>query len=353
MPLSHQRHSQSPTVDSATRGPEASIPRRGRSNADQQERLKAAQAVRPASSAASGGLHAGGCDCANCQGGGFGGVHAAFTHIGPDGAPIEGGATNAPQPDGSPAPTMTGPAEAATAGAYTSGRHPSFPAVYGQTWYDASQLPAAPTVVLQVERSWLPGPPKWTVTVRPVRLPGGPTWPVILTEANEAGYAVTTPHDKYPGYAHSVVVSAQAAANVRACEDQHVADLDQGWYLSSTRLAEGINYAAAAPDGFLGDSLASAKEFAANSIVAGLGSYGLAIKSAVIEGGSMEGPVQAAMAKAFGLSKSQRDSKGTHSFPLELYSVNDQTQSVSSRVKDDVALDATAAADIVTFETIV
>ena len=59
---------------------------------------------------------------------------------------------------------------------------------------------------------------------------------------------------------------------MRACEAQHVADLDQGWYLASTLLAEGINYAAAAPEPFQSDSLDAAKEMAANAIVSGLAS---------------------------------------------------------------------------------
>ncbi len=346
MRLAHQSDRAAPVAASTAEAERAPARGKGRSNADQIERLKAARPHK------TDGLHAGGCGCARCQGGTFGGVDPNFTHIGPEGEALAGDPAQAPAMDGPEAGSLAGSGEAAQAGAVRAGRHPDFPQVYGQTWYNVAELPSAPRVRYVEESSSMPWSLGWTVKVVPVAAPAAPTWPVLVTPANAEGYKVNMPHPSYPDLEHYVVVSEQAASNVAACEDQHVQDLDQGWALAAGRLAEGINYAAGAEDGFQADTLAAAKEQAANAIISGMGSYGAAIKDAVISGGSMEAPVQAAMNKAFHASKTHRDAAGKHSFPLLLKTVDEQKGRVASAVKDDGGVDGTASGALVNLETI-
>lgn len=304
------------------------------------------------------GAHAGACGCVQCVGGGGSARHPDFREVYADGSSARpgGGPGRAPADEpqlgaGPAAPTFGGQGEAASAGAVTTGKHPDFPEVYGQTWFAIPSLPAAPRVRFTVEKNILPWKEDYTVKVSPVAEPAGCSWPVLCTPENNDGYKIDAPQPEYPDLDHYVIVSSSAAEHIMAAEDQHVQDLDAGWLIAAIHLADGINRVAAG-EGASGADPSALQSALAEDIVSELGAYGQTIKGAVASGGSMESPVATAMTKAFAASKTQRDSTGGHSFPLQLYTAHVDQGKVASMVTDDKAPPATASSAVVNTDTL-
>jgi hypothetical protein len=284
--------------------------------------------------------------------------HPDFREIGADGVERRPGAAPAAPAAGAPAlgtgpaaPSLDGVGEAASAGAYTSGRHPDFPGVLGQTWFSVPDLPAAPRVSFTVEENYLPWKEDYTVRVKPVAEPAAASWPVLCTPENNDGYKISTPQPEYPDLDHYVIVSSDAAAHIVQAEDQHVQDLDQGWLIAAIYLADGINRVAGG-EGLSGADPSALQSALAADIVAELGAYGQTIKGAVASGGSMESPVTTAMGKAFAASKTARDKSGSHTLPLQLYTAHVDQGKVASKVTEDKVPGGPTAGAVVTTETL-
>ncbi len=343
-----QRQQRQVEQESATKQPATEV---SESNSDAAGALPSAAPEHSLLSAVPGGegLHAGGCGCANCLGG-VGGVHASFTHVNADGTVTnqvgEQVADDAAHElgTGESPPSFEAPG-AGSAEAVSVGRHQGFPAIYGQTYYSEAALPSFPRLSFEFGRTLTLD---HTCTSKPTTW-GEPSFSAIAIGENMGeGYSVTTSQKDYPSYQHFVLVSGGAATNIAMAEEQHIQDLNEGWNITANQIGDAIN-AVAAGDAPEGDTMGEAKTACVDAIAGQLGGLGSQVRDKLISGGEIALP--GAMNQAFTQSKSQRDGKGTHSFPLELYTAHADTQKVASIVPDK-ALDQTPSSAIVNHGTI-
>jgi len=229
------------------------------------------------------------------------------------------------------------------AGSVAPQKHSEFPAKMGQTMYVHNDIGVWPSFGVTYKTPWN----HWfsdTATPRPTSAQSA-TWWAIATPANEEGYKMPDELPKYPGYEYYIKVSSAAAAIIKRAEEQHVADLDQGWAITGAATAAAINEASG-EDPEVRPSKPAAKEAAAAKVAGKLGPVGEKIKGGLRSGGRLESSLGPLMDSSSTLSTDFRD-KGKHTIPTRFVEKDETKKRVVFDVDDSFHLDETPSTTVV------